>query len=254
MSTASTPATAPAPTSRRLARPTRLVPAVVEGILTRIVEGEFAAGDALPTESDLVDEYGVSRTVVREALRVLEEKGLITIQQGRPTTVLSAESWNLLDPLVITARISADSTLSVLDDLARVRAAVEAEMARVGAMSVTDDQLDRLGEILQRLAVLKSEPDAYLRVDREFHDVILEAAGNPLARQIVRNVHTWKLVAPRTPDYDAESIHFSHDGHTAIFEALAARDPDAAAHAMREHILGSWEMSRARIVAKGGAE
>src|SRR5438105_15083172 len=85
------------------ARPGRFGSVVAEELMHRVIRGEIAAGAVLPTEPALVEEFGFSRTVIREALRQLEERGLVRIEQGRGTTVQSRDSWNLLDPLVLKA-------------------------------------------------------------------------------------------------------------------------------------------------------
>src|SRR5471032_2428481 len=86
-------------TSRR--RPARYAPVGGDALGEQIINGTFAEGDVLPTEPTLCEEFGFSRTVVREGLKLLEERGLVRVEQGRGTTVQSRDAWNLLDPVVI---------------------------------------------------------------------------------------------------------------------------------------------------------
>jgi DNA-binding FadR family transcriptional regulator len=230
--------------SHRLERPGRLVPAVVSGLLDRIVVGEFTPGTLLPKESELVVGYGVSRTVIREALRVLEEKGLIDIQQGRGTVVMAQDDWNLLDPQVMSAQIANDRGFTVLENLADVRAAMEAELTRVATAQLDAEGLVALGEALSRLSEALDDHRRYLDVDQEFHDIILRAASNPVARQIVRNVHGWNSLNPHRVSYGKEQIESAHRGHVDVYELIVARDAEAAAERMRSHILDSWITTR----------
>lgn len=82
-------------------RPTRLSVLVVEVLVERIVSGEYPSGTLLPAEPALCQSFDVSRSVVREALKVLEQKGLVTVRQGHGTVVAEADEWNLLDPVVL---------------------------------------------------------------------------------------------------------------------------------------------------------
>jgi DNA-binding FadR family transcriptional regulator len=228
----------------RLQRPTLLVPAVVSGLLGRIVTGELRPGTLLPKESELVTAYGVSRTVIREALRVLEEKGLIDVQQGRGTMVNDADRWNLLDPLIIETQVRSDRTPAVLGHLVEVRAAMEAELTRLAAERMSDADIAGLGEALRRLADAIDDHPAYLNLDQEFHDIILRAADNQYGRQFVRNVHGWNALHPLSVASTDEQIQSSHAEHTQVHALIAARRSQEAGECMRAHILHSWAVRK----------
>ncbi|MGO3554562.1 MAG: FadR/GntR family transcriptional regulator, partial [Microbacterium gubbeenense] len=106
---------------------------VLREIVEAIVTGEYPPDAPMPTESVLSEQFGVSRTVVRESMKRLQEKGLVTVAQGRGTSINPRTSWNVLDPLVIEALVQNDETLKVLDDLSATRASLEAEMASAAA-------------------------------------------------------------------------------------------------------------------------
>src|SRR5579871_2877358 len=118
---------------RRSGRPARLATVVVEELADRIISGSLAEGDVLPTEDALCREFGFSRTVMREGLKLLEERGLIRVEQGRGTTVQPRVAWNLLDPEVLKIALEYDRDLVLLDDLIAVRRLLEGEMARAAA-------------------------------------------------------------------------------------------------------------------------
>src|SRR4029450_13689176 len=133
------------PTSpRRSRRPGRLGAVVLEELAHAVISGTFAEGAVLPREPTLCEEFGFSRTVIREGLKLLEERGLVRVEQGRGTTVQPRDSWNLLDPLVIRIALEYDHDMSLLDDLIAVRRVLEREMPRVAASKIRDDELAAL--------------------------------------------------------------------------------------------------------------
>ncbi|MDQ4055223.1 MAG: GntR family transcriptional regulator, partial [Actinomycetota bacterium] len=103
--------------------------AVVDALVDAIVSGAVQPGDLLPPEGPLSEQFGVSRTVIRESVKRIEEKGLVTIARGRGTSVRPTSSWNILDQVVLRSLIKHDETLGVLDELSVVRAQLEAVMA-----------------------------------------------------------------------------------------------------------------------------
>src|SRR5664279_3178623 len=107
----------------------RLGVAVVSDLVAMIVTGEFEEGELLPPEQQLCEFFGVSRTVLRESIKRLEEKGLVVVAQGRGTQVTRSGAWNMLDPIVLSALIDHDDSLGILDELTVVRASLEASMA-----------------------------------------------------------------------------------------------------------------------------
>src|SRR5579864_2973290 len=124
---------------RQNRRPARFASVVVEEIAQQIISGTFAEGDVLPTEPALCEEFGFSRTVVREGLKMLEERGLVRVEQGRGTTVQPRTAWNLLDPVVLRIGLAHDHDMSLLDDLIAVRVVLEREMAKAAAGRLTQD-------------------------------------------------------------------------------------------------------------------
>ena len=117
---------------------------VVEELAARIISGELLEGSVLPTEGTLCAEFGFSRTVLREGLKLLEERGLVRVEQGRGTTVQSRELWNLLDPTVLRIALQYDSDTPLLDNLITVRRLLESDMARVAASRLREQDLAEL--------------------------------------------------------------------------------------------------------------
>jgi DNA-binding FadR family transcriptional regulator len=227
-------------------RSSRLGVSVVAYLVDLVVSGRLAPGSSFPTEPELGSIFGVSRTVIRESMRLLEEKGLAQIRQGQGTTVAPAERWNLLDPVVLEAAIRNDKKLAILDDLVEVRVCLETLMTRTAATKMSDAQLAELRQVLDQLGHEMDDPQAYLLTDTAFHDVIMRGSGNALARTVVRAIHAHARASSRYngPIEDAD-LAGTHRGHLAIYERLAARDADGAAAAMHDHILDSWQGRKA---------
>ena len=126
-------------------RPARFAAVVVEELAQQIISGAFAEDDVLPTEPALCEQFGFSRTVIREGLKLLEERGLVRVEQGRGTTVQPRDAWNLLDPVVLRIALEYDHDLSLLDDLIVVRRVLEREMARAAAAAPDRRRARRAG-------------------------------------------------------------------------------------------------------------
>ena len=223
-------------------RPARLATAVLSTMVDKIVGGELLPESSLPTESALCEVFGVSRTVIREALKLLEAKGLVRVRQGQGTTVGPTEQWDLLDPLILDAAMRYADTFEILDDVVDVRVGLECQMTRRAAEMMTDVQLRELHDALIALEKLLGQPEKYQDAEGEYHDLILRGSGNRLGRSIIRSIHPRARTNFRYRGAGVSANHMlmSHRGHVAIYERLAARDPDGAAEVMREHILGSW--------------
>jgi DNA-binding FadR family transcriptional regulator len=228
-------------------RPPRLSVVVVKVLVEGIVSGRYPSGSLLPPEPILCQSFDVSRSVVREALKALEEKGLVRARQGHGTTVTSPDEWNLLDPVLLEATIRADETMQILDQLVEVRVVLECDMVHTAASSMSEADLAELGAVLEELESQLKEPERYVDTDTRFHDVIMRCSGNRLGRSIIRAIHPHARASSRySPPTDEEDIRQSHLGHVAIYERLLQHDADGAAGAMREHIMGTWTERKRR--------
>jgi DNA-binding FadR family transcriptional regulator len=149
----------------------------------------------------------------------------------------------LLDPLVLDAYIRNDQSLSIFDDLMEVRAALESQMANRAATRLTEDQLEELHSRLLELESLLEDPASYTAADIAYHDLIAHFSGHLLARSILRTVQPIALANAyygRTHRSTEDNLR-SHRGHAIIYDALLRRDPEGAAKAVEDHILGSWD-------------
>lgn len=180
-------------------RPARYASMVVEELGERIISGALTEGDVLPTEPALCDEFGLSRTVVREGLKLLEERGLVRVEQGRGTTVQPRSSWDLLDPGVLRIALGHDADMTLLDDLITVRRVLEREMARTAAARLTPTDLADLAEIIAEMDRSFGDYDRFRLLDNDFHATIMRASGNEVGLTIVRIIHRHGERPPRSP-------------------------------------------------------
>jgi len=223
----------------------RIGATVLSELVQSIVSGQIPPGEVLPPESELSIHFGVSRTVIRESMKRLQEKGMVTVAQGRGTHVNPTTSWNVLDPLVLTTMIQNDSTLDVLDDLTVVRASLESAMASAVAVAVDDEVRDRLARSLAAMAESIDDAPAFNEADVQFHLAVMSISGNRLAENIGRALFVHATRSDRFVGITREhAFEMTLAEHTRILEAISAGDPEAARVAMGEHILGSWERRR----------
>lgn len=223
----------------------RLGVAVVAELVDLIVTGQLKEGELLPPEGPLSEHFGVSRTVLRESVKRLEEKGLVTVSQGRGTQVRAPGYWNMLDPVVLSALIDNDETSGVLDELTIVRAGLESAMARAVAGSHSPDQLKRLEHALMAMRESESETDSFRQADVVFHYALMEISGNTLAENITKHLYKRAVESSRYQGIDPpDAVTLTIKEHTAIVDAIARNDADAAEKAMHDHIHVAWERRR----------
>lgn len=227
-------------------RPTRLAQSVSEPILEQIIRGDLAVGSGLPREVDLEKIFGVSRTVVREAVKSLELKGVIRARQGLGTTVSPMDEWHLMDPAVLALSVKYDRHLELQEQLVEVRLALEGSMAAQAASRATSDDLVDLHKILERMSTELSDATAYLETDFQYHLQIMHISGNRLARNIVQTVHAQVRALQLLHHLSLDELAETHREHVAIYEALQ-HDPEAARRAITAHISASWGRRRQQI-------
>ncbi|MGW6933008.1 FadR/GntR family transcriptional regulator [Lentzea sp. NPDC054927] len=226
-------------------RPASLSAAVTAELVQRIVRGVYPSGVTLPPEPVLCETFAVSRTVIRESVKVLQEKGLVLVRQGAGTTVNPPALWNMLDELVLGASIAEDESLAVLDDLVVTRRLLESDMAQVAARTADQDAVDRLRALVDRMDELVGDIPAYEEHDRLFHDAIMQASGNRIARGVVRSLERQAITAAGYRGKSGRDMcKASNRGHRRIYERIAAQDAEGAAEAMFAHITDAWLVRR----------
>ena len=229
----------------RRQRGSRLGTALVAKLADDIVGGAYPPGSSLPTEAELGAAFGVSRTVVRESVLLLQDKGLVRIVHGKGTQVTDPQSWDMIDDVVLSAMVRHDETPGILDELVMVRAALERDMAAAAAARATPAQRDRIREAFTAMQRSAHDVAEFAAADVVFHDAVMDASGSRLARAIVTSIHgkartTGRYHGSTSADRIAETL----DEHGAILGAIDEGDKESAAAAMHTHIVGSWTRRR----------
>lgn len=226
---------------------------MVHQLVNDIVRGLHQPGSSLPTESDLCEQFGVSRTVIRESVKIVQEKGLINIEHGRRTQVTDPRQWKLLDDTVLTAIVDHDANASFLDELVATRAVLEAGMAGCAAGTHTADDVRHIGAALEQMRGRVGRVAEFAEADVHFHDMVMVASRNRLGRAIVNRIHDKARSSMRYHgEYSDAVMRQTVAEHTAVHEAIVAGDRAAAEASMRAHIQGSWQ--RRRPAANGSAQ
>jgi GntR family galactonate operon transcriptional repressor len=206
---------------------------VVHAIGRKILGGELPPGALLPAEPEL----GASRTVLREAIKVLAAKGLVEARPKIGTRVRPRDAWNLLDPDVLAWQQRGAGSPSLLRTLTEVRRIIEPAAAELAASRADAGDLAALGEALagmERTAQARNgNVEPFVQADMRFHLAILHACRNELLEQMSRVVYSALLVSFRATSSLPGRARGSLPGHRAIFDAIRARDPRGAAAAMR---------------------
>jgi DNA-binding FadR family transcriptional regulator len=226
-------------------RPARFASFVVEELANEIIRGTLPEGEILPTEPALCDQFGFSRTVIREALKMLEERGLVRVEQGRGTTVQPRDMWNLLDPVVLRIALAYDTDLTLLDDLVEVRILLEREMAAAAAGRLSDEELAALDATISELERSFDDYERFRTFDQRFHAIVMKASGNEVGLTIVRAIHRHGDVTPPLAGVTTRSqLERTAREHKGIYEALAARDGELAGDRIAAHIESAWAERR----------
>lgn len=206
----------------------------VDAIGQAVVNGDLATGERVLLE-DFVARLQVSRSVVREAVRVLESMNLVRSRRRVGVVVLPAVEWAVFDPRVIRWRLSSPGRLDQLSSISQLRRGVEPLAARLAAGNASEAEAQSLSAAAAGMAMTARVPDliAYLEHDVTFHTTLLAASGNemfaalaPVVREVLAG-RTHHHLMPPQPEPVAVQLH------ATVATAVASGDPEAAEAAMR---------------------
>lgn len=221
---------------------------VVDRLTASISEGVVLPGRKLPAESALIDRFGVSRTVIREAISRLQAAGLVETYRGKGSFVLTKPSDHafFLDSNLFT---SVSDTAELID----FRLGVEVETTALAAARHTDVQMNRLLAAEADFRSHPNNPGRAVEADFEFHYRIAQASGNRFYVDLLSSLGPAMIVLPPSrletpPDTPDDRGRFARtcDEHTAICSAVSDGDVLTARAAMRLHLMNSWERLRQR--------
>jgi DNA-binding FadR family transcriptional regulator len=206
---------------------------VVHSIGMRILRGSLEPGNLLPNEEQLGSELEVSRTVLREAIKVLAAKGLVESRPKTGTRVRARRDWNLLDPDVLAWRIAAGADDRFHSEIFVVRRLIEPAAARLAAERATEEKLAQLTHFYNEMeaAVGANDVERHVAADLRFHSSIYEACDNELLQHIGEMLRAaykeiFTLIT-RLPGASREALPL----HKAVLEAIVAGDQDSAERA-----------------------
>jgi DNA-binding FadR family transcriptional regulator len=220
---------------------------VVGGLGRRIVAGEWKSGETLPTEAVLMEQLSVGRSVVREAIRILNAKGLARSRQMEGTTVLPRSSWRLLDPDLINWRMEAADRNVLLLDLLQVRFVLEPGAAWTATAFGSDAAKARIHAAWEAWVAVLSERPApstqrlhFIQHDLEFHRSFLAAVESELLEQLFSVIEAALSlmidVQIQTRGSKTALVGMEESHHTDVYNAFSAGDADGAERAMRRLI------------------
>jgi GntR family transcriptional repressor for pyruvate dehydrogenase complex len=223
----------PVPTlSQALGRPDGLAQRVGERILALISEGSLAPGDQLPAERTLAEQLGISRTVVREALRSLASMNVLEIRHGAGVFVGPLDLASLMQPLQFA--VSIDHT--ALSQVAEARLVLEPGLAQLAAARADEPDIIRLRELVVEAAGLVNDPPGFLEVDLAFHSEVRRLANNSFLSRFMDSLEelarTSRTLTNPISNMREKTVRDLHQ----IAAAIARHDAVAAAEAMREHV------------------
>jgi GntR family transcriptional regulator, transcriptional repressor for pyruvate dehydrogenase complex len=225
----------------RIVQTSRLYEQIVQQIEDSITSGELKEGDQLPAERELAQQFGVSRTAVREAVKTLREKGLVEAYPGRGTFITNGTARSIqqtLDRMIRGGQ--AEGTVH----LTEVREILEPEIAALAAQRVDEEMLSAMREAIAVMDAARKDSEAFIEGDLDFHLALAEAAGNPLILSLIDSI-VGLLREQRTRTYFVEGgPERGQYHHRRILEAIEHRDAVGAREAMRAHLLQVREDSR----------
>lgn len=219
---------------------------VIQALGQRIVGGEYRPGDTLPREETLADSLDVSRTALREAMKVLSAKGLLESRPKIGTRVRESRYWHQLDADVLAWRCASMPTADFVQKLVEMREMIEPAAAAVAARCRSEEQLDRLDAAYRAMEAARSRAD-WAEADLAFHEAILHATGNELIVSLFTVIETalgtYFVLSAR----NARNFKYSLPQHGKVLEAIRRRQPEAARRALHALVADSHaNMTRAK--------
>ncbi|MCX5514721.1 FadR family transcriptional regulator [Kaistia algarum] len=213
-------------------RPGSLSDRVAAEIGRRIVTGQYPPGETLPTEPKVQEEFGVSRTAVREAIRLLSAKGLTVSRPKIGTKVRPRADWNMLDSDVLSWQLDQRPSDEFIHSLFEMREIIEPAAAARAAERATEEELETLRVALEGIQNRERGSSDQIRSDLAFHMTVLEASHNPMLRSVGSLIESGLVVSFslgwRTVMGDDAVLQ-----HRDVYEAIRKRDPEEAYLAMR---------------------
>src|SRR5580693_2484508 len=231
----------------KIVRSSRLYEQIVQQVEESIHKGALKAGDQLPPERELAEQFGVSRTAVREAVKALREKGLVEAYPGRGTFITDGTSYTIRQSLDRMMRTGNEGFAF----LAEVRQILEPEIAALATTRADDEALEAMRKQVEIMDTAKEDPDAFIEADLDFHLALAEAAANPIILSLIDSI-VGLLREQRMGIFQVEGgPERGQYHHKKILQAVEHRDPLGARDAMKAHLRQVREDSRRAPSGRG---
>lgn len=208
---------------------------VVQRIRRAIHLGDYLPGDRLPSERDIAERLAVSRETVREAIKVLEKDGYVVSRRGATGGIAVTALGGPIARTLAHLQQNFESIVHLMD----FRRANECLAARLAAELRTDDDLKQIAHAIDDLKVVEDIP-RFRKADARFHLAVAVASRNPYVERAIVDARDAIFLWHGKRNYDMV-LHTTLSGHQKIFDAIAARDPEAAAAAMDDHLTVALE-------------
>jgi DNA-binding FadR family transcriptional regulator len=220
--------------------------AVVDALARDIFAGRYQPGASLPTEPELCAVFAVSRTTVREALKTLTAKGIVTVRPKTGTRVLPFERWSLLDPEVVAWRLAAGVDDEFVRDLVDIRLIIEPEAAARAALRAEPHDITALTEAYAFMHRAAHGDGSYIQADLDFHCMLLRSAHNQFLSQLIPVLTGMLRFSFELSVTSRANVIAALPLHRAILTGIEAHKP-AAARAATRHLI---EQARDDIEAR----
>lgn len=228
---------------------------VLNAIGSRIISGELQPGDVLPKEDTLSKDYGVSRTVIREAVKGLAARGLVESRPKVGTIIRPRDDWQMLDPSVLEWVAASETNTEFMRHLAEVRLAIEPATAALAARNATPEDIERLAEAFAQLETAIEDETTWATADLAFHEAIVAGGHNEFLAYVVRALrrplHSKRLInISLVRLLNQEDVVEPYESpadevlsrHREVYEAIARHDEKAARDASEQLLLRVTEV------------
>lgn len=217
-------------------RNTRLYETIVDQILQHVLDGTLRPGDRLPAERELAEQFEVSRTAVREAIKALRAKGLVEVRPGSGTFIVDDTTVAVRHALGLSVTISKSKGLG-LSDLIEFRAMVEPEIAALSAERATQEDKARLRAAIETMDRSLNHAEAFIKADLDFHLTLASATQNILTANLVEAVMALPVMLElHKTIFTRGGAPLSQQQHKSILQAITDRNEDLSRSAMQEHL------------------
>jgi len=211
----------------------RLYERIVSQIEKRIETGELKVGDQLPAERELAEQFAVSRTAVREAVKALRQKGLLEIRPGRGTFVTNGTSDTIRSSLGMLMKMGATKGSG---NLVEVREILEPEIAALAATRINDEYITAMQEAVNIMDTALDNVDVFVEADLDFHLALAEATQNPFIPILVDSIIDLLREQRKRIGLAKGGLQRGQMHHKRILDAVTRRDAPAARRAMQDHL------------------